>query len=126
MRIRRWALAFAALFLAAVAAGSAWYLGWHYVFPPTYSCSLPETDRCEHTARHADWWNLTGRPLSIDVRPAPPEWADSLDLHFQSAEWAAKVERFAEQPVLAACAYSSGEAVTCKATEEPFDPFGSP
>lgn len=120
MRIPSWVLVIAAVFLVAVVGVSAWYFGWQYVIPPTYSCSLPEADRCEHTARHTEWWDLTGRPVSIDVRPAPAEWTSSVDPHFAGAEWAARVERFAEEPVLAACAYSSDEAVTCKATEEPF------
>lgn len=110
----------AAVLVAAVVGGSTWYFGWQYVFSPTYSCSVPEADRCENTASHTDWWALSGRPLSIDVRPAPAEWASSLDPQFVHAQWAAKVERFGQEPVLAACTYSSDEMVTCKAREEPF------
>jgi len=102
------------LVLALTLGVAAWYAGWQFIAVPSFSCSLPVSDPCEHTADKATTWALSGRPIAINLRPAPEEWATSTDPGFRHAQWAARVERFLQPPILAACYYSSGQVVTCQ------------
>jgi hypothetical protein len=90
-----------------LAFGSLWYLGWQWVLPPAISCSVPDEEQCERTAEvTTSWYQLTGRPTAIDIRPVPQKWKSSSHPGV-GADWAAKVERFLQEPVLAGCGYDS-------------------
>ena len=96
---------------------------------PTLTCSLPDPKPCSDTAESiwiepdmALYPRPAGRLTTIDVRPAPKEWAQSTDPGFRAAEWSAWIEREDGPPILAACYYSSDDMVTCDLEETPFAP----
>jgi hypothetical protein len=112
----------AAVVAVAVLVGG--YATWRFVDRltenPAVTCSLPDMVRCQDTAGSISSFPdmaLNPRPagnlISIDVRPAPPEWADSPDVGLREAEWAVLIERDDGPPILAACVYSSEREVSC-------------
>lgn len=103
-----------ALVFIATLGAAGWYFGWRYVARPSYSCSLADANECVDTEWNATWADLDGRPLAIDIGPPPVEWATSPDPDLRAAPWAARVDRFLAEPVLAACYYSSPPEVSCQ------------
>ena len=100
-----------------------WWFAWPIIAPPYFTCSLPDPSPCEPTGDGSTtWFDLNGRPTAIDVRPAPERWKTSDDPGFRSAQWAARVDRFLQGPIVAACYYSSDGLVSCHAQEQPFNP----
>lgn len=95
---------------------------------PIFTCSLPSPEqRCIDTERSilGDSVStfvpeLSGELTAVDIRSAPAEWSRSVDPGFQAADWAAWLEREGQQPILAACYYSSEATVTCHTEERPF------
>lgn len=90
----------------------------------TVTCHLDESKLCDDTASSIIGFPemelhppLTGRLIAIDIRPAPPEWANSVDPGFRAAGWAALLQREDAPPILAACYYDSDPMVACD-TEE--------
>lgn len=95
-------------------------------FRPTVTCALADPAPCQDTAdsilfpgSDSLYPPPQGLLVAIDVRPAPAEWADSIDPGFQSAEWAARLKVAGSEPVLTACYYSSGDEVMCDTDEAP-------
>ena len=93
---------------------------------PRLTCALEDSAPCQDTydsimfpMSWALWPELDGVITGIHVKPAPPEWKDSLDEGFKYAEWAALLERWDRPPVLAACVYDSGDDVVCQTEERP-------
>jgi hypothetical protein len=110
--------------LGTLVAIGAWYFYWDIFAPPPIECDVPTAQWCEDT-RYASWHDLDGRPSSMRVHAAPPEWAQSIDPAFRAAEWAVTVERYLDSPITAACYYSSDRMVDCEAVERPFvEPAG--
>ena len=103
-----------ALVIVVIVGAAGWYFEWRYVARPSYSCSLADANRCADTEHDATWFDLDGRPLAIDIRPPPQEWATSPDPELRAAPWAARIDRFLQEPVLAACYYSSPPEVSCQ------------
>jgi hypothetical protein len=105
---------------------------WQVLVPvnPTVTCSLVEdTQRCQDTADTISSWpdlafepSITGRLTAIDIRPAPREWAASVDPGFRSARWGAYLERADGPAILAACQYASDAMVYCDTEQAPFVP----
>jgi hypothetical protein len=97
-------------------------------FRPALTCTVKDPQVCQDTL---EWvggfdpnWSLypplPGRIAAIEVRPVPPQWADSLDPEYRDAEWATLLHRDGYAPVLVACGYGSGDEVLCSTEEGPF------
>jgi hypothetical protein len=92
---------------------------------PSVTCHLADHDKCTNTATsiagsfEVFYPPLTHRLKGLDLRTAPPEWAQSADPGFAAAEWAAFLEVDGAPPILAACYYSSDTMVTCDTQEGP-------
>jgi hypothetical protein len=96
---------------------------------PAMTCGLSDPGPCQHTVdsivfdrSNALYPSLDGRIVAVELRPAPAEWATSVDPGFQDAEWSALLKRDGAPAVLAACYYSSDEEVTCHTEERAFEP----
>jgi len=108
-----------------LAGGALVLLVGNLVGSPSVTCHLADQQKCTDTATSIGgafqtfYPPLTHRLKSVDVRPAPPEWAQSADPGFAAAEWAAWLELDGSPPILTACYYSSDPMVTCDTQEGP-------
>jgi hypothetical protein len=108
-------------------AGAAWGIG-ALLRPPAFLCSTPDREACTNTRNSVLYERdlvfpepLPARLLTVDVRPAPPEWT-SLPGYFEGS-WAALLTLERGDPLLVACYYHSDDMVTCNLPDAQGNPY---